>query len=219
MYKKENKNLRIRAIIQSPIIAEKFIPLDSVLYYHHCRKIHGPQLVTKSKEIIIDESLIPLLPIEKINNNSEDWYYACSFAVLPDTICEGTMFKVKHRDWYHESEYLKSDIKKVLTNAGKYKSSMPKYYFFHCKYIDWFCVGNPIAIAELLQFCRAIGKNTGDGWGQVLRWEISEWPEDWHCRGPEGRLMRAVPADGGTPYGLRPSYWNPRNIKPCQLPS
>lgn len=96
-----------------------------------------------------------------------------------------------------------------------------KLYYRHCEYIDWYCIGNPVDIANILKFCTNLGKNSGDGWGEVARWQIDEWDHDWSQRDSNGKLMRAVPLKEGSIgllYGLRPSYWNPRHIKQCKMP-
>ena len=71
-------------------------------------------------------------------------------------------------------------------------------------------------------FCTGIGKNTGDGWGQVKNWEVTEWPEDWSIRGFNNKLMRNVPLKDqegrGFLYGVRPSYWNTRHQFLCKMP-
>jgi hypothetical protein len=64
-----------------------------------------------------------------------------------------------------------------------------------------------------------LGKKWSQGWGAVLQWDVEPWPEDWSVTGPGGRLMRAVyDPEGTTQYGIRPSYWHPRNQFPCRLP-
>lgn len=111
-----------------------------------------------------------------------------------------------------------SDI--VMVQSGKEKPQRFRTYRI-AQYIDWYCVGWTEEIIDLLRFCTHIGKNTGDGWGAVLRWEVTEWPEDWSIRGPQNKLMRAVPLQqdkNGFMYGLRPSYWNPRHQFICKMP-
>lgn len=66
---------------------------------------------------------------------------------------------------------------------------------------------------------QTLGKETGEGWGAVLRWEVETHPEDWSVHGHAGRLMRAVPDPlGGTLYGIRPSYWSQRHQFRCKMP-
>ena len=47
--------------------------------------------------------------------------------------------------------------------------------------------------------------------------KLEPWPEDWSCY-RDGQPMRAIPADDGILYGVRPSYWSPKNQVPCRLP-
>jgi CRISPR type IV-associated protein Csf3 len=109
----------------------------------------------------------------------------------------------------------------IQKKTGRDKPQRFRTYSHIIKNGEWYCVGWPDKIAELLQFCTNIGKNSGDGWGEVLRWEIKEWPEDWSVRGAGNILMRNVPLkqDGkGIMYGMRPSYWNSRHIAVCKMP-
>lgn len=120
-----------------------------------------------------------------------------------------------------DADIVFEEFYKVDISRGKFKAYHIKMYYIIAQYIDWYCVGWPEEIIDLLRFCTHLGKNTGDGWGAVLRWEVTEWPEDWSIRGPQNKLMRAVPLQqdrNGFLYGLRPSYWNPRHQFICKMP-
>jgi len=213
-------NLRIRAYLSTGVISDQYLPLDAVLYYHLVRREMPEQVITKSRESNVRAGANINVPILKSGPKNELWFYACSFAQFPDVVAEDSSFKVKTGDWLRHEEHFDAK-KKIDIQRGKFKNAHLKLYYRHCPYIDWYCVGNAKEIAELLQFCTHIGKNSGDGWGQVLRWEIKDWPEDWSIRGYGNKLMRAVPLrqDGrGYSYGLRPSYWNPRHIAICKMP-
>lgn len=212
------KALRIRAYLQTPVISDKNIPLDSILYYHHVRDIAGEEVLTKAGESAIRESLVPLLPFKKGGRRDETWFYHCSFSQWPQNSVEDSSFKVKKGDWIDKTDFLNDKTKRIDNQRGKFKAYHIKMYYRFANYIDWYCVGDEEKIMRLLQFCTAIGKNTGDGWGQILKWEVSEWPEDWSIRNAEGKLMRSVPCETGIPYGIRPSYWNPRHITRCIVP-
>ncbi len=213
------KNLRIRAYLRTGVVSDKYLPLDGVLFYHLVRREKGVQILSMPLENNMDN--IPKLPIKIINPESPEWYYACSFAQWPINVAECSTFKVKSGDWLLHSSYL-SETKKIETSRGKYKNYHIKIYYRYAEHIDWFCVGDPQEICNLLKFCYNIGKNHGDGWGEVARWEVSVWPEDWSVRDMEGRLMRGIPVsyEPGrvARYGLRPSYWDPANIITCSLP-
>lgn len=216
---KQFKQLRIRAYLSSGVISDQYLPLDGILYYHLVRQKMGREEITKPGESNVREGASITLPIKKGGAKDHTWYYNCSFAQFPKNTVEASSFKVKTGDWIRHSRYLKSG-KKIDIQRGKYKNAHIKLYYRHCTHIDWYCVGNPVDIAKLLQFCTHIGKNSGDGWGEVLKWEIIDWPENWSIKNDKGELMRAVPAykGDGILYGLRPSYWNPRHIMKCFLP-
>lgn len=216
------KNLRIRAYIQTPIISDQYLPLDSILYYHLVRREVGEKTHSLSGESNVRKGMNITLPIKKRGPKNDYWYYACSFAQWAENVVEDSSFKVKQGDWLRHSEHLSDKVRKVDNQRGKYKAYHIKMYYRHVTHIDWYCVGWPDKIAELLKFCTHLGKNTGDGWGAVLKWEIVEWPEDWSVYGFNGKLMRNLPKldqeNGGFLYGLRPSYWNSRHQFYCRMP-
>lgn len=219
---KNFKNIRIRAYLRTGVISDNYLPLDGVLYYQLVRREFGEEILTKSGESSLREYGHIILPIRKTGPKSEAWFYACSFAQFPQSVVEDSSFKVKSGDWLKQSDYFNGS-KKIDITRGKFKNAHIKMYYRHCQYIDWFCNGDPEKLSELLQFCTHIGKNKGDGWGEVLRWEIINWPEDWSIRGNGNKLMRAVPLPDqngkGFIYGIRPSYWNKRHIFVCKMPN
>lgn len=213
------KPLRIRAYPRSGIISDQYLPLDGILYYHLVRKIFGEQVVSKPGESVIKEYGQVKLPLKQTKYLGDgEWFYKVSFAQWSNDVIEDNSFKVKQSDFVRFQKYLNQN-KKISVSGGKYKSYHIKIYYRHASFVQWYCMGAPYQIAELLRFCTHIGKNSGDGWGEVARWEIQDWPEDWSVRGPEDQLMRAIPRDNGKfLYGIRPSYWEPKHIFPVKMP-
>lgn len=211
--------IRVRAYLQTPVISDKHLPLDAVLYYHHVRQHLGQDVtVSRPGESTVREAAVPLLPIKKGGRRDETWFYHASFAQWPQRTIENSSFKVKQGDWIRHSDYLSEKTNRIDNQRGKFKAYHITMYYRHAEYVDWYLVADVPKLMQLLKFCTAIGKNTGDGWGQVLRWEVIDWPEDWSIRGHNNQLMRAIPYDRGIPYGVRPSYWNPRHITRCIVP-
>jgi len=212
------KQLRIRAYLQTGVISDQFLPLDGILYYHLVRREMGEQVITKPGESNIRESAGIQLPIKKAGPQGDAWFYHISFAQWPENTIEDKTFFVKRFDLNHSS-MLSDKIKKVEISRGSYKAYHINIYYRHAEYVEWYCIGIPEKINELLKFCTHLGKKTAQGWGSVKEWEVIEWPEDWAIRGPGEKLMRAVPVlNSGFMYGIRPSYWNPRHIFPCKMP-
>ncbi len=93
--------------------------------------------------------------------------------------------------------------------------------------ITWYCRGNKDAIESILSGCTGIGKKRSHGHGQVSRWQVVEVADDWHLFGPDGELMRSVPADAlpAIPldfairdWGWRPPAWLHSNKTRCAMP-
>jgi hypothetical protein len=212
------KQLRIRAYPRSGIISDQFLPLDGILYYQAVRAKFGERDISKPGESHTRKTAGIVLPIKLTGKKDETWFYSCSFAQWSHDLVEDSSFKVKRPDFLEFGNYLK-EHKRVSMSGGKYKSYHIKVYYRFASYVEWYLVGKPAEIAALLRFCTHIGKDAGDGWGEVQRWEIVDWPEDWSIRGPGNKLMRAVPwRESSFLYGLRPSYWNQRHIFPCKMP-
>lgn len=210
--------LRIRAYLQTPIVSTKHLALDGILYAIQCRLHLDGLTASLPNESIIKDNIVPFLPFARANSNMPDWFYHCSFAVWHDKTIEDSTFKVKQGDWIRHSEYLNDKAKRIDNSRGKYKAYHMKLYYRHAQYVDWYCLGDKQELQKLLYFCTGIGKNTGDGWGQVLKWEICKWHEDWSIRDGSGKLMRSVPCKTGIPFGVHPSYWNPKHIFNCIVP-
>jgi len=213
------KQLRIRAYLRCGVISDQYLPLDGILYYFLVRREMGSQEATIPGRSLVQEGANLTLPVKRAGRKDDTWFYSCSFAQWPEHTVEDNSFKVKSGDWLRHGHYLDEGTKKIHTGSGKFKNAHIKLYYRHALYVDWYCVGEPVELAALLRFCMHIGKNGGDGWGEVSRWEIQNWPKDWSIRGPGGKLMRAVPAQKSSViYGLRPSYWEQRHIVPCKMP-
>jgi CRISPR type IV-associated protein Csf3 len=213
------KPLRIRAYMQTPVISDKHLPLDGLIYYQAVREKMGSQLITKPNESNVREEQGIRLPFMYVDKG-EQWFYQCSFAQWPECAIEKSSFKVKKGDWLQHGSFLSDKTKKIDIARGKYKAYHITYYYRYAPYIDWYCNGDVDELRKLLNFCTGIGKNIGEGWGAVKNWEISDWPENWSIRGYQNKLMRAVPMLGnnGFLYGVRPSYWNPRHQFNCKMP-
>lgn len=213
------KQLRIRAFPRCGIISDPYLPLDGILYHHLVRRKFGEKIISKAGESNIRDGAGLVLPLKKAGDPKDGtWFYNCSFAQWAEDAVEDNSFKVKQLDFMRFQNYIKND-KKVETGRGKFKPYHIKMYYRHASFLEWYCIGNPHDIRDLLQFCTHIGKNPGDGWGEISRWEVTDWQEDWSIRGPQNKLMRAVPwRDSTFLYGLRPSYWNPRHIFPVKMP-
>jgi CRISPR type IV-associated protein Csf3 len=212
--------LRITAHLQTGVVSDVHLPLDAVLYYQHIRERYGEQTMSvPGRSMVPDDPGGHALPIQKLNRDCDAWYYAASFAQWP----EHTVFGTEH--WSKRFRSNLSDLvdfgkakAKVNTARGEYKGNRTPVFYFHALYVQWFIVGDKERIERLLRFCTNLGKKVSQGWGAVLSWEVESWPDDWSVYSGTGKLMRAIPKDGGILYGIRPSYWLSRHQFECQLP-
>jgi CRISPR type IV-associated protein Csf3 len=213
--------LRIRAYLQSGVISDQFLPLDGLLYGQAVRNKLGERHVTLPGENMIPQGQNIQLPFRKSLIKDDAWFYKCSFAQWPvHTIEDQQTYNIRIDVQFSDMLSFGSRVGKIDISRGRYKNYHIKVYYRHALYIDWYADGDPAAIEKLLQFCTHLGKKTAQGWGAVLRWQVSEWHEDWSIRGgKENRLMRNVPVRGeGFLYGVRPSYWLPKHQFPCKMP-
>lgn len=94
--------------------------------------------------------------------------------------------------------------------------------------ITWYCNGDPDGLMDLLQGCTGVGKKRAHGYGQVQQWSVTPYGHDYHLYGPDGQLMRPIPAehlDRTRPidiairdWGWRPPAWLPANKRRCAMP-
>lgn len=216
----EMQPLRIRAWLQCGVISDRFLPLDSILYYHAMREQYGEQIVTfpGADHEIRNQSVS--LPIARCEEHGPMWYYASSVAQWPKHTASGSdhwncrfdLSLVDLVDWRGRKP-------RVEMASGPMKSYHMPVFYMHALYVDWFVFAHRPAIEHLLPFVTQLGKKSSQGWGAVSRWEVDPWHADWSVHNDEGSLMRAVPSDSGLLIGFRPSYWMPKNQTTCLLPA
>lgn len=214
------QSLRVRAYLQTGVISDQYLPLDGVLYYHAVREKYGEQVATRPLKSTVPEWGKVVLPFLKKSKQSNSWFYACSFAQWPEHTVEASQTYSKRFDTkYSDVIDFKGKVGKIPTSRGRFKNYHIKEYYRHALWVDWYALANKEELEKLLQFCTHLGKKTSQGFGSVLRWELTEWPEDWSVRGPQNKVMRAIPIPRqGFLYGVRPSYWNPKHQFNCLMP-
>lgn len=102
---------------------------------------------------------------------------------------------------------LLTDAKKINIARGTFRS-----YYMPLRttwpvggVITWWCVGDPEAIAWLLNSCWGVGAKRNTGHGRVWQWKISQVEEDWSILRPDGN-GRMVPARP-IPPDMAPAGW------------
>jgi hypothetical protein len=211
--------LRITAWLECPVVCDRYLPIDGVLYSIAMREKYGCQEFTQSGSDHEPRVTGVQLPLKRVDGHLPSWYYASSFAQWDGEVAEGIDHWNKRVD---ESLCYLVDFRgrrgKIDTKSGPYKGYHMPIFYRHSLAVRWYVVGEPQEVRKLLRFAGYLGKKTSQGWGAVSKWEVEPHSEDWSVHGPDGKLMRAVPAASGTLYGFRPSYWLRKNQALCLLP-
>ena len=214
--------LKIRAYIQTPIISDKYLPLEGCLHATLTRdKFCNDITATFARRSVVKKGANIQLPILKRNIHEPEWYYACSFAVWSPNARRGKFEFAKRFDTHAAVDYadFKGKRARIDTSRGQYKNEYIKEYTFETDYVEWYCRGDKEELEKLLMFVTHLGKHGDKGCGSVLRWEVSETDRDWYKNDNNGKRMRAIPsANGNMVYGIRPPYYLPHHIVTVYMP-
>lgn len=214
--------LQIRAWLRTPVVADRWLPLDALLLYQAHRAALGPQIVTLPGEY--SQRGISTLPLAIEHPGRKNWYYRCSWAQWSHDV-EGTDYWNKRFDSQF-ADLVDFDGRrgKVIIEQGAYKAYHMPVFYRAALWICWYCVGDRAEIEHLLCTVTHLGKKRSQGWGRVASWDVQPWPEDWSVW-KEGQLVRGVPIEDAGPgghnllyYGIRPSYWHRNNQMPLMMP-
>jgi CRISPR type IV-associated protein Csf3 len=211
--------LRITAYLQSGVVTDPFLPIDGILYYLAHREAYGEQDVTRSGDQTYPGGQHIELPLKRAHIPYQPWFYAASFAQWSTPHVDGTDHWVKRFDQRHSDLIdFQGRRGKIIVEQNTYKAYRMPMYYRHALSVTWYVVGDPVRIEQLLAHATHLGKKVSQGHGAVLRWDVAPHHADWSVYNDDGKLMRAIPAADGVLFGIRPSYWLPRNQTRCQLP-
>jgi CRISPR type IV-associated protein Csf3 len=209
--------MRITAHLRTGVMADAYLPLDGILYANHIRRAFGPEEVTLPGDMAQWGGGHTGLPLQRKMEHGI-WFYACSFADWGEAWIDDRGFWTKRFDQQYADIIDFEKRRGVVTTAeGKYKGYQMPIFTRHALHVHWYAVGNLERVADLLCDVTHIGKKGAQGYGRVNGWAVEPWPEDWSVR-RNGQLTRAIPAQQGTLYGVRPPYWKPGNQCACVMP-
>lgn len=223
-------NLRVRATLRTPVVADNWLPLDGILLYQRTRddlgqrdtNVPGASLLAQPKGGEMIGGRIPVAIV-----HARDWYYRCSWAQWGP-----------HADgvdaWSKRFDQSLVDLVDfngrrgvVNTSSGTYKGYRVPVYYRSAMWVEWYCVGDKERIEYLLSTVTHIGKKSAQGWGRVIAWEVEQIDEDYSIW-RDGQLMRGIPVyhwprELGAPrkasYGVRPPYWLSSNQTILAMPN
>lgn len=212
--------MRITASLRCAVQSDPYLPIDGILHAALLRETFGAEEVTIPGDMAQFGGGHTGLPLKRIGlRQGEPWFYAASFAEWSEPRVDDRSFWVKRFD-IGQSDLIDfgGRVGSVLVASGRYKGYNMPVFVRHALCVRWYAVGSIERVRELLGGVTHIGKKGAQGWGRVNGWEVEPWEHDWSVwRGQQ--LMRAIPAAGGTLYGVRPPYWRASHQTPCRLPA
>jgi len=177
------------------------------------------------------------LPLRRCGGPEQpDWHWLATFADLHprhaerpiDSDIRWRTSRTDHTRLQHLAPAIGRQV--VSDRAGRYQARTVPVIAHPASTVTWRAVGDPVAIADLLEELPSIGKHRGVGEGVVTHWEITEAPEltEWeagheHCPAVLGRSVprRCLTEPAGRRDGLttiRPPYLHPASRTPGYLP-
>jgi len=220
--------LKVQAWMGSPIAGyDDWSPdLAGLLEYLLLDRLHlaspnpTPEQVEETRAIVDEQ-----MPIRRGDLDGE-WYWQTSGPCY--TIKSEQIDKFRKR-WDCQEHNLNWGKRKAKwsTSEGPEKSYDLPLYLRSTSVITWYCVGNLVAVADLLNDCTGVGKKRSHGYGQITKWEVELCEHDWHLW-RNGMLMRpipltSIPQDRPVDFsildwGWRPPAWLHSNKTRCAMP-
>ncbi len=223
--------LRITAYLRTPVVSDRWLPLDGILLYQAHRDLFGAQDATIPGEYI--RKGVQTLPLGIKHPGRRIWYYQCSWAQWPEIVAKGQDHWNKRFDAGLADLINLGKKRKIVIESGKYRAYHYPIFYRSALWIRWYAVGDLEEIKRLLSTVTHIGKKGVQGWGRVRRWEIRKQEDDWSVW-RDGKLMRGIPIEAYMKertgqeippdltianYGIRPSYWKRSNQRQVVMPA
>lgn len=141
---------------------------------------------------------LPLTGTLRSGWGHQRWVWAATCAHIPPTAT--TDVRHIHRRTWAEIEAssvgITGDKVPATPEVGQYKAMRIPVVATNILDVEWWCVGNPDRIGDLLADVTGIGKKVNIGEGDIVRWTVTDVgaPDTdavmWH---PDGRISRPVP--------------------------
>lgn len=190
------------------------------------RAATGPYAHDPQPDSTVEDPADLDLPLS-IAHDGRDWSWLASCAILPDPLPDlepRFHYRVSDTDWASRAAH--RPLPQILPSAGSYRDMMLPAPVLPVTTLTWRAVGDPAAVAALLDPVWAVGKRRATGEGRVLGWQVTPGPagEDplrWAYVGQDGQILRPIMAGVaehlGVDYELgwyarRPPSWHPDRL-------
>ena len=158
----------------------------------------------------------------------EDWHWAATCADPAPTGHRVTRWWTEHADIPALTSLI-GGPPSVSSRQGRYRDRHMPVHVLVTPWLEWWAVGDPEKIHDLLSPLPAVGKYRRHGEGVISHWEVTPIDRDPHDAGHlhiDGTLGRPAPADCipthlhhlTGPAGIRPPYMHPSRRRPLILP-
>ncbi len=208
------KNLRIEAILVSPVIMYEPLHLDSLLSYAK-NIMQGRREIPQRKE---DATIFDDLPLMRVN---DVWCSSAGFIVGRDS---KEVIHKKFEYAYEDMIDFEGKRESIFTGGLYFKNNARPLIVTTAEKIIWFVIGDPYGITELLDVVRQIGRGRAVGYGEIKTWRYYEIAKDKSFFSGN-KAMRKIPVEmvrGITSKiercGYKPPYWDRSVYKPCYVP-
>ena len=212
--------LHITAIIPGPIaLAQGRLAFDALLAATIAVRDNIPPAMSV-------EELVPIeVPIQR---EPAGRFHLASFAIGQPVQHElryvNRRFPIEQAQMFAESS-----VRVLRINAGpskSYRIPLETMHLLHGR-LDWWCVGDAVAIGVLLESITHLGKKRNVGLGKVGTWSVRPC-EPWGDGFPvvrDSRALRTLPPDwpGLVEYDIRQArltypYWLRDGLESCAVP-
>lgn len=223
----KNKPLKITAFMLDGRInsSDGILMFDAILYHAWFFK-YAPQVFDGMGDNHFHKHIG--LPLEKTADNR----YCASRGIYKET---GKTVEYFHKrpDFFNSDKIDKLNINKgiICESAGEYRAyRVPQVIrTIENGMIDFYAIGNPEKIEDLLNRISAVGKKPICGYGIVKKWVIEEIDQDYTLFHSKYGLMRPVEVGGHEDngkysdypimqYAIKPPYWKVKNMRLCYVP-
>jgi len=215
----------VKLSMAAPFSAVDHIRLDGLLAYQSLRHILGSDFYNLDPNKTTIEAPLPL---EKCENDSEQWWWACSFGAYHLDYKALSTWK-KRWDDQHDSlvKFPEKRKPRIDHKAGFFKAYSMPLVVRGAKEIVFCGYGNIIEVKKILTGVTHIGKKRSQGYGRVSKIEVKETSDKWYCWTEDKQATRAIPISKtkirelsqgsivAVNMAYRPPYWKRDNYAMC----
>ncbi|MHA1910412.1 MAG: hypothetical protein ACTSYA_01840 [Candidatus Kariarchaeaceae archaeon] len=211
--------LKITLRLKTPVvIGYPWIHFDSLVSHLLARLVMDQEFYTlPSSDPLNVVDKLPM-PIKKVKINEGELYLSSASIWEPDL--EALTTRIFKRFEAPKSHMIKTTKKRIRIDSGKFRGYMIKLPYLPVRKVHFHCVGDKMALGQLLHHLTTLGKKGAYGSGEIGGFRITSsysWKESLVY---EGKAIRSIPksivnSDEFFSLAWRAAYWDKRNRAIC----